>query len=110
MAVDGEADTDRSKTPDKCQIYEILQWSCDPAKEIESQSDPNTVQCYPLPRIFRICPGRPAIEITRFVNIDPQSGQAEIPPENINILPKAKPWWDIVRYPIPPRSNDDRKL
>lgn len=116
----------------KCRIAEILQYSCDWSKE------DNRINCLPFPRIFRMsvqfylmmptyrhshwrhsCPGRPAVEITRQVNVDIKTGEVEIPPEvqyafsllvkhklilfcygsHSQFLPKGKPWRDVVRYP-----------
>jgi hypothetical protein len=64
------------------------------------------------------CPGRPAVEITKLVNIDEKTGEIEIPaaaryaisfrvhpfsdvhpfPYGSENLPKAKPWRDVTRY------------
>ncbi|EIM82081.1 uncharacterized protein STEHIDRAFT_124892 [Stereum hirsutum FP-91666 SS1] len=76
----------------RCRIAEILQYSCDWSKK------DNRINCLPFPRLFRICPGRPAVEITRQVRVDIKTGEVEIPPEVHQFLPKGKPWRDVVRY------------
>lgn len=70
------------------------------------------------------CPGRPAVEITRFVETDTTTGQVKLPAEARYVyfistvrgtpaavclranhrshsqkLPKGKPWRDIQKYP-----------
>ncbi|ETW75871.1 hypothetical protein HETIRDRAFT_244204, partial [Heterobasidion irregulare TC 32-1] len=78
-----------------CQIAEILQYSCD----LQSGEDGRPqFHCFPVPRIFRICPGRPAIEITRTVKIDIATGEVNIPPESSQYLPKGKVWRDVDLY------------
>jgi len=73
------AQTSGEQNDKKCQIAEILQYAC----EIENASggSPPEIHCYPIPRIFRLCPGRPAIEITRYVDTDPKTGELEISAE-----------------------------
>ncbi|KAH8097040.1 hypothetical protein BXZ70DRAFT_307049 [Cristinia sonorae] len=78
-----------------CRIAEIVQFSC------QQERTPDGVEkfvCSPIPRIFRICPGRPAVELTRYVSIDPLTGHVEIPSSTSHQLPKGKPWRDIVHY------------
>ncbi|KZP28093.1 hypothetical protein FIBSPDRAFT_689460, partial [Athelia psychrophila] len=79
----------------KCRIAEIVQYTCDLEKEGNGRQ---RVHCFPIPRIFRICPGRPAVEITKFVNINEHTGETEIPAAASESLPKAKPWRDVVRH------------
>ncbi|KAI0047697.1 hypothetical protein FA95DRAFT_1454891, partial [Auriscalpium vulgare] len=78
-----------------CRIAEVLQFSCD--LEATHTGRPQ-YHCFPIPRLFRICPGRPAVEITRFVDINLSTGEVDIPPESHHNLPKAKVWRDIIRY------------
>jgi hypothetical protein len=86
-------DHSRVKHPplDPCRLTEIVQYEC----EFSSKQ----LHCYPIPRIFRMlhesafysvkyltetlpsCRNRPAVEITRSVNIDMNTGAVEIPPE-----------------------------
>ncbi|KIM85816.1 hypothetical protein PILCRDRAFT_5449 [Piloderma croceum F 1598] len=77
----------------KCRIAEIVQYTCDSEKLSNGQ-----IHCFPIPRIFRICPGRPAVEITKLVNIDEKTGEIKIPVIANETLPKAKPWRDVIRY------------
>ena len=117
-------------TPAKCRIAEILQYSCD--LEDDGRGRPQ-YHCWPVPRVFRMwvhalrdfnryvdrqlcrCPGRPAVEITRFVDVDMTSGEIRLPHETryatpvgpstrgaplmdvafSHALPKGKPWRDI---------------
>ncbi|OBZ78297.1 hypothetical protein A0H81_02441 [Grifola frondosa] len=58
---------------EKCRLAEIVQYSCD--AEVTSEGQPQ-LRCWPIPRIFRICPGRPAVELTRFVDVDAQTGKS----------------------------------
>ncbi|KDQ60255.1 hypothetical protein JAAARDRAFT_32634 [Jaapia argillacea MUCL 33604] len=89
----------------KCRIAEIVQYTC----ELENQeSGSPQVHCFPIPRIFRICPGRPAVEITKLVNVNMRTGEVDIPPETSQNLPKAKPWRDIIRYDQPLEQQTDQ--
>jgi len=88
----------RSVTPaghGKCRIAEFVQYRCDVEKGAYGQPQ---FHCWPVPRIFRICPGRPAVEITRFVDVDMHTGEISIPPESSQALPKGKAWRDVHRY------------
>ncbi|EFI26782.1 hypothetical protein CC1G_15705 [Coprinopsis cinerea okayama7 len=57
------------------------------------------LQCYQIPRIFRICPNKPAVEVTRFTDIHPRTGEVELerPPESI----RGKHWNDVVKFTAP---------
>ncbi|KAH8116143.1 hypothetical protein DFH11DRAFT_1264501 [Phellopilus nigrolimitatus] len=77
----------------KCQIHEILQHIC----EIKTEKGAPEVHCFPIPRIFRICPNRPAVEITRSVTIDSATGEVILPTDATTVLPKGKPWWAVTR-------------
>ncbi|KAF9812425.1 hypothetical protein IEO21_06228 [Rhodonia placenta] len=79
----------------KCRLAEIVQYKCD--VEQNNQGQPQ-LHCWPVPRIFRICPGRPAVEMTRYVDVDTQSGEISIPAEASQTLPKGKPWRDVRCY------------
>ncbi|KAF8271852.1 hypothetical protein EI94DRAFT_1567600 [Lactarius quietus] len=77
-----------------CQIAEILQFSC----QIQiNDYGRQQFHCFPVPRIFRLCQGEPAIEITRVVNTDPSTGKVHIIGDAVQNLPKAKTWKDVVR-------------
>ncbi|KAI0685763.1 hypothetical protein BC835DRAFT_1289481 [Cytidiella melzeri] len=90
---------DSSSPKPQCRIAEIVQYDCD--QETESSGRPR-FRCWPVPRIFRLCPGRPAVEITRYVDTTEGTGAVKVPSESSRILPKGKPWRDVHRY------TDDR--
>ncbi|KAI0305135.1 hypothetical protein B0F90DRAFT_1625110 [Multifurca ochricompacta] len=77
-----------------CRIAEILQFYC----EVQSSGyGSQQFHCFPIPRIFRLCQGESAIEITRVVKIDTSTGEVNIPHDVVQQLPKAKQWKDIIR-------------
>ncbi|KAK7018972.1 hypothetical protein R3P38DRAFT_2979822 [Favolaschia claudopus] len=61
-----------------CKIAEIMQYSCVPKRGTDGRP---TIHCVPIPRLFRICPDRPAVEVTRVLNIDDTTGYVEMPRE-----------------------------
>jgi len=72
-----------------CKLAEILQYEC------TMENKRSALVCYPLSRVFRICPGLPAVEITAFLRLDERTGNMVIP-NNVNaIMPKTRPWRDI---------------
>ncbi|KAG1738134.1 uncharacterized protein EDB91DRAFT_466132 [Suillus paluster] len=79
----------------KCHLLEIVQYTCEPEELPSGEVRP---RCFPLPRIFRICPDRPAVEITKLLKIDLKTGEIEMPHESSDLLPKGKHWRDIRRY------------
>ncbi|KZT10386.1 uncharacterized protein LAESUDRAFT_693990 [Laetiporus sulphureus 93-53] len=83
------------QTQRKCRLAEIVQYKCD--VEMGHQGQPQ-FHCWPVPRIFRICPGRPAVEMTRFVKVDMSTGEISVPPESSQTLPEGKPWRDVKCY------------
>ncbi|EPQ53445.1 hypothetical protein GLOTRDRAFT_78441 [Gloeophyllum trabeum ATCC 11539] len=87
-----QAHTDPGK---KCRLAELVQYTCN--IDTIDEGVPR-LHCYPILRIFRMCPNRPAVEITKLVNFDPATGKVEIPPEASQVLPKGKPWRDVARY------------
>ncbi|KAN0127227.1 hypothetical protein V8E53_014947 [Lactarius tabidus] len=81
----------------RCQIAEILQFSC----QIQiSDYGHQQFHCFPVPRIFKLCQGEPAIEITRVVSTDPSTGKVYINNDVVQQLPKAKKWKDVVRQQL----------
>lgn len=84
----------------KCRIVELIQFECS-----QKTGDKQQIYCVPIPRVFRMsvinfyapveakltkqyalsllsrCGERPAVEITKFVNIDPTTGAVDVPPE-----------------------------
>ncbi|KAF8882165.1 hypothetical protein CPB84DRAFT_1791089 [Gymnopilus junonius] len=88
-------ETKSTTTKPKCAIAEILQHTC----QLKTTHDGNPlIQCFPIPRILRICPGQPAVEITKLVNIDMKNGEIEMPQVSSLDLVKGRPWREIVRY------------
>ncbi|TFK39026.1 hypothetical protein BDQ12DRAFT_604667 [Crucibulum laeve] len=79
----------------KCRIAEIVQYTCD--IERPATGDP-IVHCFPIPRIFRICPGKPVVEITTKVDIDITTGEVEIPSEKKQLSIKGRHWTEVIRY------------
>ncbi|KAG5724853.1 hypothetical protein E4T56_gene12628 [Termitomyces sp. T112] len=80
-----------------CRIAEIVQFSC---RQNHKGND-----CYPIPRFFRICPGRPAVEITKFVDFNEATGLVQVPTSSRNIPVHAKPWRDIIRHALTESEN-----
>ncbi|KAJ6610990.1 hypothetical protein B0H10DRAFT_2058022 [Mycena sp. CBHHK59/15] len=79
----------------KCRIAEITQYSCVPKRNRLGRP---MVHCTPIPRLFRICPGQPAMEVTRVLNIDLTTGFVEMPKALGQKLPNGKAWRDVVRH------------
>ncbi|PCH44964.1 hypothetical protein WOLCODRAFT_77530 [Wolfiporia cocos MD-104 SS10] len=90
----GRSQEDSQAQQAKCRLAEIVQYRCD--AEQTQRGEPQ-FHCWPIPRIFRICPGRPAVEMTRFIDVDMSTGEISIPPESSQTLPKGKPWRDVMR-------------
>ncbi|TFK89903.1 hypothetical protein K466DRAFT_485816 [Polyporus arcularius HHB13444] len=85
-----------SPAREKCRLAEVLQYKCTLEQEADGRP---TVRCLPVPRIFRICPNRPAVEMTRFIDVDLETGAVrDIPSESSSVLPKGKPWRDVLKY------------
>ncbi|KAF8908428.1 hypothetical protein CPB85DRAFT_1436053 [Mucidula mucida] len=81
----------KSGKPD-CEIQELVQFACHPSK-----SAPGQIDCSPVVRFFRICVGRPAVEITKFVSITDDGGVTV--PRNIDVLiPKARSFSEIAKH------------
>ncbi|EKM56541.1 uncharacterized protein PHACADRAFT_92606 [Phanerochaete carnosa HHB-10118-sp] len=92
------SETSATTTPEtkKCRIAELVQYSCEREEDASGNSQ---FHCWPIPRVFRICTGRPAVEITRYVDADVTTGEIKLPPQASQQLPKGKPWRDVQRYP-----------
>ncbi|KIP09907.1 hypothetical protein PHLGIDRAFT_85836 [Phlebiopsis gigantea 11061_1 CR5-6] len=80
----------------KCRIAELIQYSCEREQDASGASQ---FHCWPITRVFRICPGRPAVEITRYVDADVTTGEVKLPHDSDQQLPKGKLWRDVYRYP-----------
>ncbi|KAI0674453.1 hypothetical protein C8Q78DRAFT_1067470 [Trametes maxima] len=79
----------------KCRLAEIVQFKCEPGQQ---PNGPPQWHCLPVIRIFRICQNRPAVELTRFVDMNVETGAVQVPPQLSRTLPKGKAWRDVVRY------------
>ncbi|KAG7091973.1 hypothetical protein E1B28_008362 [Marasmius oreades] len=95
---------ERSEPETKCYVSEIMQYSCDLAM---SQGGKPLIRCFPISRLFRICQGIPAVEITRVADVD-DKGMVRIPQDVSAALPTGKPWREVTRYVDP--SVLDSKL
>ncbi|PAV19066.1 hypothetical protein PNOK_0591000 [Pyrrhoderma noxium] len=71
-----------------CQIIEILQHIC--SLENKRGTAPE-IHCFPVPRIFRLCPNQPGVEITRTVTVDSSTQDILLPPNAKHIHPNGKP-------------------
>ncbi|KAF8524472.1 hypothetical protein JB92DRAFT_2703684 [Gautieria morchelliformis] len=89
---------DTDKNP--CRLFEIEQYIC----EIEDKNN-SRVRCYPLPRIFRICQGRPAVEVTALAEINPKTGELNVPDNLTEILPKGRAWGGFASAPKYPGKD-----
>ncbi|KAJ7151074.1 hypothetical protein C8R46DRAFT_1123177 [Mycena filopes] len=90
-----------------CRIAEITQYSCEPTKDRFGRV---VVHCVPIPRLFRICPNRPAVEVTRSLNIDLATGFVEMPRALGENLPRGKPWRDVIKIGDTTGSSEDVKF
>ncbi|KAJ4468731.1 hypothetical protein J3R30DRAFT_3553620 [Lentinula aciculospora] len=76
-----------------CQIAEIIQYSCE-LEQSRTAGGP-IVRCFPFSRLFKICPGFSAVELTKVLNVD-EGGVVELP---VAIKqPSGKPWNKVGRY------------
>lgn len=88
------------KPREKCRLAEILQYQC----EADQAAGGAQMHCLPVPRIFRMytlsvialtprglgvlishassCPNRPAVEMTRFIHVDLETGAVHLPPQS----------------------------
>ncbi|KAH9968212.1 hypothetical protein BC827DRAFT_483610 [Russula dissimulans] len=88
------SEPDSAESRRECQIAEILQFSC------KIQPRGHGIQqfhCFPVPRLLILCQGQPAVEITRVVDIEPSTGEINVPQDIPQRLPKAKEWKDVIR-------------
>ncbi|KAI6148340.1 hypothetical protein BKA82DRAFT_4135673 [Pisolithus tinctorius] len=76
--------------PDKCYFFEIEQYFC----EMEQNQHGVTPHCFPTPRLFKMCPDRPAVEITNIAKINMQTGEIGMP-EGRDDLPEGKLWREV---------------
>ncbi|KIY70865.1 hypothetical protein CYLTODRAFT_419402 [Cylindrobasidium torrendii FP15055 ss-10] len=74
-----------------CEVQEIVQYICLPNKFTR------TVDCSPLVRLFKVCSGQPAVEITKLASIA-EDGQVILPDLLTARLPVGKPYSKVVKH------------
>ncbi|KAF8229778.1 hypothetical protein L208DRAFT_1438855 [Tricholoma matsutake] len=80
--------------PGKCRIAEIVQYTCN----VETSESSSQLHCFPIPRLFKICPDRPTVEITTMANIDMTTGEVDVPPDTRKIEKEGKTWRNVILY------------
>ncbi|KAJ7484648.1 hypothetical protein FB451DRAFT_1233046 [Mycena latifolia] len=100
----GERASDTSDVDSKCRIAEITQHSCLPKK---NRLGHPVVHCVPIPRLFRICPDKPAVEVTRVLEIDLATGSVEMPKALEKMLPCGKAWRDVLKIEVDPAFDHE---
>ncbi|RXW19723.1 hypothetical protein EST38_g6130 [Candolleomyces aberdarensis] len=83
-------------SPSHCRLAEIVQYTC--SLERDKSTGKKQLLCTQLPRIFRLCPGKPAVELTRVANVNLVTGEVDVP-ETLPSQIKAKEWTSVIRYP-----------
>ncbi|PVG03388.1 hypothetical protein CPB86DRAFT_695707 [Serendipita vermifera] len=71
-----------------CQLQQFTMFDCD-REVFETRG---TVKCYPVPRIFRVCKGYPAIEVTSLLHYKDPSGEPVLPADYLKHLPRGDLW------------------
>ncbi|CEL63220.1 hypothetical protein RSOLAG1IB_05262 [Rhizoctonia solani AG-1 IB] len=92
MTGETKSSTGKDQIKPKCRIAELEQFKCVP---VVGANGYTRVHCTPIPRIFRICPNRPAVEITTLVNVDPHTGEYIITSDTMNTMPRTMAWRDM---------------
>ncbi|PWZ01578.1 hypothetical protein BCV70DRAFT_149832, partial [Testicularia cyperi] len=82
-----QASSSSPSTPPGCKLAELVQYHC----ELRSKS---RLVCQPLDRIFRICPGRPAVEVTHIVEFD-EHGKPYLPRHLEEAMPPSQHWHEL---------------
>ncbi|SPO25113.1 related to putative protein [Ustilago trichophora] len=75
-----------SSTQRNCRLAELTQYHCD--------FHANRVVCQPIDRIFRICKGRPAVEVSHIVEFD-EDGKPYLPPHLSEAMPPSSHWHEL---------------
>ncbi|KAL7415094.1 hypothetical protein BDY24DRAFT_383694 [Mrakia frigida] len=77
-----------------CPMYDIVQFACQPHFRYDPKTGARlpggTVTCYPVPRVFRKCPGMPAVDVSKVL----MNNDGVFPTDQP--LPKGQPW-DTVK-------------
>ncbi|KAJ2922146.1 hypothetical protein H1R20_g14952, partial [Candolleomyces eurysporus] len=79
-----------------CRLAEIVQYTC--SLERDKRTGKQQLLCTQLPRIFKLCPGKPAVEVTRVADVNLATGEVDVP-EALPSQIKAKEWTSVIRYP-----------
>ncbi|KAG8839289.1 hypothetical protein FRC18_011996 [Serendipita sp. 400] len=74
-----------------CSLEQLTQYDCDK----ESFEKNGIVKCYPIPRVFRVCKDRPAVEVTALLRYKDPSGEPYLPENCLEQLPIGKQWKQI---------------
>jgi len=74
-----------------CVLQELTMFECD--RELAEKA--GIIKCYPIPRVFRVCPERPAIEVTSLAKFDEDTGKASLPEDHLDNLPQGRSWKEI---------------
>ncbi|CAG7847161.1 SubName: Full=Uncharacterized protein {ECO:0000313/EMBL:CCA66734.1} [Serendipita indica DSM 11827] len=75
-----------------CVLEQLTMFDCD--RDILART--GIVKCYPIPRVFRVCPNRPAVEVTALLEYKDASGEPTLPPDYLKRLPKGYSWDQIT--------------
>ncbi|CBQ71042.1 conserved hypothetical protein [Sporisorium reilianum SRZ2] len=69
-----------------CRLAELTQYHCD--------LHTNRVVCQPIDRIFRLCKGRPAVEVSHIVEFD-EAGKPYLPDHLSEAMPPSSHWHEL---------------
>ncbi|PWO00840.1 hypothetical protein FA09DRAFT_358194 [Tilletiopsis washingtonensis] len=72
-----------------CRLAEILQWDC-------TLLPNEQFSCARMERVFRICAGRPAVEVTHVVELDDKE-RVVLPKRFQNAVPRSHHWKELRR-------------
>ncbi|KAE8223007.1 hypothetical protein CF319_g3898 [Tilletia indica] len=84
MAASSEAPVAKKPSKPDCVLREITQYDCDIRVN-------KGIRCFPARRIFRICEGRPAVEVTHVVEWD-SNDKPILKPEFQTAMPPSSHW------------------
>ncbi|TRM57485.1 hypothetical protein BD626DRAFT_574526 [Schizophyllum amplum] len=80
----------------RCRIEEVsMFFECQPKK---SPGQPPRIDCSPVPRFFLLCEGSPALEVTRAVKTDADTGKPVLSTQLLRNLPSAKEWRQVIKH------------
>ncbi|KIM34262.1 hypothetical protein M408DRAFT_19193 [Serendipita vermifera MAFF 305830] len=58
-----------------CKLEQLTMFDCDK----ETLEKKGIIKCYPIPRVFRVCKNRPAVEVTSLLQYKDSSGDPVLP-------------------------------